>query len=169
MTTVAHDVPSDALAGDDRPNRFPWPPVLLAGSIALALAFDRWVVPLPVPFAEMSLVKAGGWLILAQGLGLVAWAIYLFHQHATPIRPDRAARVLMTTGPFATTRNPIYLGEALCLLGAGLVFNRLSLMLVAPLFVLAVTRLAIRGEEAHLARRFGEAYARYCDQAGRWL
>ena len=178
MTTVAHDLPSDVsaahdgpnvLSSDDRPSRFPWPPVLLAGSIALALAFDRWVVPLPVPFAEMSLVKAAGWLLLAQGLGLVAWAIVTFWQHATSIRPDRAASVLLTTGPFTYSRNPIYLGETLSVFGAGLAFNRLSLVLVMPLFVLAVTRLAIRGEEAHLARRFGEAYAHYCDQAGRWL
>lgn len=174
MTTAADDVsggdrPDGERPSDDRPSLFPWPPLLLAGCIALALAVDRWIIPLPVPFAEMSIVKAGGWLFLAQGLGLLTSAFVLFQRHKTSIRPDRSARVLLTTGPFAFSRNPIYLGEAVTLLGSALVLNRLSLVLVVPLFIGLVTRLAIRGEEAHLDRRFGEAYALYCNQVRRWL
>ena len=92
-----------------------------------------------------------------------------FRHHATSIRPDRAAKVLMTSGPFALSRNPIYLGEVASLLGAGLLFDRFTLVLAAAVFLGSVTILAVRGEEAHLARRFGDAYEQYCQRAGRWL
>ena len=154
---------------EDRPNRFPWPPVLLAGGIAAALGFDRWVVPLPIPFAETGAAQALGALLLGSGLSLISWAVLAFRWHATTIRPDRAAKVLMTTGAFALSRNPIYLGEALSLLGAGLLLNRMSLAFAAPVFLVAVTLLAVRGEEAHLARRFGDAYEQYCQRVGRWF
>ena len=154
---------------EDRPSGFPWPPVLLAGGVALALGFDSWIVPVPVPFAETAAVQALGALLLGSGLCLVGWAVLSFRWHATTIRPDRAAKVLMTSGAFALSRNPIYLGEALALLGAGLLTNRLSVAIVAPAFLVAVTLLAVRREEAHLARRFGEAYEQYCERVGRWF
>ena len=159
----------ETAATDDRPNRFPWPPLLLTGATGLALAFDHWVLPFPVPFAETAAAKVLGLLLLGSGLGLVAWAVLAFRRHATSIRPDRAAKVLMTSGPFALSRNPIYLGEAAALLGAGLSFDRLSLVLAAAVFLVSVTILAVRGEEAHLARRFGDTYEQYCQRAGRWL
>ena len=63
----------------------------------------------------------------------------------------------------------IYLGEVASLLGAGLLFDRFTLVLAAAVFLGSVTILAVRGEEAHLARRFGDAYEQYCQRAGRWL
>ncbi len=159
----------DRAVPDDRPNRLPWPPVLLAGATTLALAFDHWVVACPIPFAETAAAKVLGLLLLGSGLGLVVWAVLAFYHHRTSIRPDRAAKVLMTSGPFALSRNPIYLGEAALLIGAGLLFNRLSLVVAAAAFIVSVTILAVRGEEAHLARRFGDAYEQYCQRAGRWL
>lgn len=153
----------------DRPSAIPWPPVLLAGTIGSALAFDRWVVPVPVPFAELDLVRGVGWCALAVAVALTGWAIHGFRRHRTTIRPDQAASTLMTDGAFAFSRNPLYLAETLALAGAALAFNRLSLLLAATVFALAVDRLAIRAEEAHLERRFGDAYRAYCARVGRWL
>ena len=153
----------------DRPRAVPWPPLALAALIAAALAWDHWIAPLPLPFAETMLMRLAGWLLLGVGLALMAWAIVAFRQHETSIRPDRGSSALIIAGPFARSRNPIYLGEVLALLGAALVFNRLSLAMVAPLFMMAVTVLAIQPEEAYLTRRFGQAYADYCDRVRRWL
>lgn len=156
-------------ASIDRPSTIPWPPILLVGAILVALSFDYWIVPLPIPFAEMLFARLAGLLLLVAGLGLIGWAVHEFRLHATTIRPDRAASHLMTTGAFAYSRNPIYLGEAATLLGAALVTNRLSLAFIVPPFVFAVTRLAIWREEAHLDRQFGAQYAAYCDRVGRWF
>jgi protein-S-isoprenylcysteine O-methyltransferase Ste14 len=153
----------------DRPSRFPWPPVLLAGCLAAALALDRLVLPLPVPFAEIAVIDYMGMLMLLGGVVLAVWAALEFRRHRTSIRPDRGSDALLLAGPFAFSRNPIYLGEALALAGAGIAFNRLWLLVAAPLFMVLVTQLAIRREEAYLERRFGAAYGDYRSRVRRWL
>ncbi len=153
----------------DRPSTFPWPPVLLAGAIGLALGLDWLVIRLPVPFAETDIVHFAAMILLLAGIVLVIWAAVQFRTHQTSIRPDRGSNALVAAGPFAFSRNPIYLGEVLALIGAGVSFNRLWLVLVAPLFAMAVTRLAIEPEEAYLERRFGTAFADYKARVRRWL
>ncbi|MEZ5855974.1 MAG: isoprenylcysteine carboxylmethyltransferase family protein [Hyphomicrobiaceae bacterium] len=138
----------------DRPSPFPWPPVLLAGAIAAALVLHHYVLALPVPFAELGSVHYIGMLVLLAGIGLVLWAMLQFPRHRTSIRPDRGADALVLAGPFAFSRNPIYLGEALALVGAGVAYNMAWLVLVVPVFVGLVTHLAIVREEAYLERRF---------------
>ncbi len=153
----------------DRPSPFPWPPVLLALAIGGALAFDWLIVPLPVPFAETALVQVLGWMLLLGGIAVSVWAALAFRAHNTTIRPDRGADALIEDGPYAWSRNPIYLGEVAALIGAALAFNRLTFLIAAPLFAFAVDRLAIRREETYLARRFGEAYQQYTARTRRWL
>jgi protein-S-isoprenylcysteine O-methyltransferase Ste14 len=92
---------------DDRPSAFAWPPVLLAVVVAIALAIDWLIVPLPVPFAETLLVEVLGALLIAAGGGLVIWSVLAFRAHATTIHPDRGATKLIARGPFAISRNPI--------------------------------------------------------------
>ena len=152
----------------DRPSGFPWPPVLLAGFVGLALVLER-ALRLPVPFAELAAVDFLGMTLLLGGGLLVIWAALEFRRHQTSIRPDRGSDALLLTGPFAFSRNPIYLGEVIALVGAGVGFNRLWLIIVAPLFAVAVSRLAIQPEEAYLERRFGAAYLDYKVHVRRWL
>ncbi|MGE0697527.1 MAG: isoprenylcysteine carboxylmethyltransferase family protein [Hyphomicrobiaceae bacterium] len=153
----------------DRPSGFPWPPVLLVLAVGLALALDRLVLPLPVPFAEVGLVHDLGATLLMAGLVLVVWASFQFPRHKTSIRPDRGSSALVAAGPFAFSRNPNYLGETVAMIGAGISFNSLWLVLAAPMFAVAVTRLAIVPEEAYLARRFGADYLDYRARVRRWL
>ena len=154
---------------DDRPARFPWPPVLLITLLGCAVAIDAWLVPLPIPFAESLLVMVFGAVAMVTGAVMVAWTTLWFIRHGTSIRPDRGATILMTTGPFAYSRNPIYLGEVLLVAGAALAFNRATLLVAAIAFANLVSRLAIVPEEAHLERRFGDAYIDYRERVGRWL
>ncbi|MGD9806376.1 MAG: isoprenylcysteine carboxylmethyltransferase family protein [Hyphomicrobiaceae bacterium] len=153
----------------DRPSAFPWPPVLLLAAILFALLMDWLRLRLPFPFAETDILRFVGFLLMLAGVVLVVWAMLQFRQHATAIRPDRGSNALMATGPFAFSRNPIYLGEILALVGAGISFNRLWLVLVAPIFGFAVRRLAIEREEAYLERRFGSSYLDYKAHVRRWL
>lgn len=153
---------------DDRPSRIPWPPLLLASVLVGAAAGHLWIWPgLRVP-ASAPLVGAGS-LLLAGAVALLVWAARQFRTHGTTIRPDRPADALIASDPYRYSRNPIYLADALLLAGAGLVLGWPLLMAGAALFVPLVDRLAIRPEEAHLARRFGESYQRYASSVRRWL
>jgi protein-S-isoprenylcysteine O-methyltransferase Ste14 len=153
----------------DRPSPFPWPPVLLVSAIVVAMVANRWIWPLVTPLSGWSGATLSGWVLLAAGAGLSIWAAVQFFRFRTSIRPDRGADALLMTGPFAVSRNPIYLGEVIGLVGAGLAFDNLWLILVVPAFAFAVTRLAILREEAYLQRRFGPAFADYCGRVRRWI
>lgn len=153
----------------DRPSTFPWPPVLFASAVALALGLEWVLIRLPVPLAETPTVRFLGMTMVLAGILLVLWAAIEFRRHETSMRPDRGSDALVAAGPFAFSRNPMYLGEVIALVGAGLAANRLWLIAVAPIFVLAVTRLAIVREEAYLERRFGTDYLDYKARVRRWL
>jgi protein-S-isoprenylcysteine O-methyltransferase Ste14 len=102
------------------------------------------------------IIRLVGWAEIAIALTLMGWAIGTFRRLQTPIVPIRRARSLVDEGPFALTRNPMYLGFTVLYLGISFVAN-------------ALWPLAIRLEEAYLTREFGEEYTGYCARVRRWL
>lgn len=148
----------------ERPNRVPWPPILL--TLALAGAYlGRGA--LAVPGLGVWQVWAGG-VVAVAGAGLIGWAFAVFARTRSNILPHRAADRLITGGPFALARNPIYLGEVIGLVGLGLMWSSLAPAIAAAGLALAVRKLAIEREEAHLAARFGAAWADYAARVRRW-
>lgn len=110
-----------------------------------------------------------GWALGVAAVGLIAWSAVAMQRAATNILPHRAADSLVTTGPFALSRNPIYLGTTTLLLAAGLVRQEPWLIGAAALDAVLVTKLAIQREEAHLAAKFGAAWEAYKARTGRWI
>lgn len=105
------------------------------------------------------------------GVALVAWAARVFgHVHTTidPRDPYRASQ-LVTVGPYAFTRNPMYLGLLLLLTGWAIWLGNLVGLLVPPLFVVVVTFLQILPEERALATLFGGPYGDYRHRVHRWF
>ncbi len=90
-------------------------------------------------------------------------------RHRANILPHRAATALVTTGPFAWSRNPIYLGNTLMLIGFGLVLRNPWFLPAAAAAAVAVTHLAIRREEAHLEILFGPSWLAYRQRTARWF
>lgn len=156
--------------GMDRPNRFPWPPVITLGLIALAIGLH---LAFPLGWRTST---AGGQLLRMAGIMLCATGALLYFTAArtmwkarTNILPHRAADHLVTTGPFAISRNPIYLGNVLLLAGAGLVFANGWLLLAAAVGGYAEQKLAIEREERHLELKFGKAWRDYRKKVRRWI
>ncbi|MEM9684082.1 MAG: isoprenylcysteine carboxylmethyltransferase family protein [Pseudomonadota bacterium] len=152
---------------DRRPNAVPWPPIILAGLIVIALAAGPLLPPLPSDLA--SAVWPLGVAVAGAGLALDLWAIATLYRHRTTVLPHRGADRLVTSGPFALSRNPIYLGNTLLLLGAAGIFANLVFLPAALLNLMLVDRLAIAREEAHLASRFGDAWRDYAARVPRWI
>ena len=80
-----------------------------------------------------------------------------------------AATALVASGPFAISRNPIYLANGLLLLGLGGLFDNAWFFVAAPVAAFATDRLAIRREERHLTALFGPAWSAYADRVDRWF
>jgi protein-S-isoprenylcysteine O-methyltransferase Ste14 len=144
------------------------PPVwmLLAGSGMWLL--DRGVPVLtiwPTPWNRL------GWTLMAAAVVQVLAAMRLFRNAETTVNPldPRKTSRLVTGGIYRWSRNPMYLGLALLLIGWAMDLGSLSPWLVPPLFVLVLTRVQILPEERILRERFGEGYDSYCRSVGRWI
>jgi protein-S-isoprenylcysteine O-methyltransferase Ste14 len=151
-----------------RPTRFPWPPVLIVATLAAAWALER-AVPLSWPGLDDSLARIAGIGIGIAGLALMVWAAVTLGRARTTVLPHRGVSVLVTTGPFRFRRNPIYLGEVMMFLGLAELTKSVWLVILAPVFALLITWLAILPEERHLEARFGDAYRAYRARTRRWI
>lgn len=85
-----------------------------------------------------------------------------------PFEPSLAS-VLVTSGVFRYSRNPIYLGDALLLLAWAIWLGHGLALLLWPLFIGYMTVVQIRAEERALQQKFGSTFIEYCQQVRRWL
>lgn len=146
--------------------RFPFPPALFLAPLAATLALHRRR-PWPLPGRPATTVVGAG--LTATGVALSVSGAATALRHRTTVVPHHPVATLVTTGPFRASRNPMYTGLAVGYVGAALWAGTWWPLPLAPLCVLATDRLVIRPEEAYLAGRFGDAYARYRTRVRRWL
>jgi protein-S-isoprenylcysteine O-methyltransferase Ste14 len=110
-----------------------------------------------------------GALLIAIGLGVLVWAAATFARVGTPIKPFEESTHLVTRGMYRVTRNPMYLGMVVFLLGIAVLFGTISPFIPIPLFVWLIQTNIIRFEEAALERTFGDEYKEYKQKVRRWL
>lgn len=134
--------------------------IVAMAALHLLVPLVRW---LPVPW------NVAGVLPLAAGIALAVWADGLFKRHGTAVHPYAAASDLVTEGPFKLTRNPMYLGLVLALLGIAMLLGTVTPLAVIPVFVVIISRLFIRYEEGALEQTFGAAYVDYRSKVRRWI
>jgi protein-S-isoprenylcysteine O-methyltransferase Ste14 len=152
-----------------RPNRLPWPPIIYTSGFALA-----WVLQSLAPWAALdqtlSVVPKGiGLGLAASGFLLDLAAMSALVRHRTAILPNAGSSALVSSGVYSFTRNPIYLGNTLLLIGFAVALRWSWLALVTPLTILAVSRLAIQREEKHLEAQFGDDWRAYAARVRRWI
>lgn len=149
--------------------RLPWPPLIYVGALALAILLGV-TVPLPwLPRPMSDLIFAVGFLVILAGIALFATAIRALTRARTPINPQAQPEHLVTGGPFAISRNPIYLGNTLVMIGLGLVFGLVWFLVLAPLAAFATQKAAVEPEEARLDARFGKRFRDYRKRVRRWI
>ena len=153
----------------ERPNTFPWPPLVSVSAVALAIVL-HWLIPLPWLSGPISeLLFAVGWLVVGASVAMVIAALRALHRSGTASSPIHGASHLVTTGPFSFTRNPIYLGAVTTMLGLGLISGILWFLLLAPITGFVVQKLAVEREERHLETRFGKKWRDYAKKVRRWI
>ncbi len=145
------------------------PPPLLA----LACAGGMWALARywPGPRFSFPLEELAGWVLAGAGLLFAVSAFIAFLRARTTVNPHAIdqATSLVTSGPFALSRNPMYLGLAL-VLAALVVWWGAPTALIGPvIFVAYVTVFQIAPEERVMREKFGGAYAAYCKRVRRWI
>jgi protein-S-isoprenylcysteine O-methyltransferase Ste14 len=110
-----------------------------------------------------------GLLTLLLGGFLAVWGKRSMEHAGTNIDPRFPAKVLVVTGPFAFSRNPLYFARILLYVGLALAMNT-AWPMVTLLPVLGIIHFGvIRREERYLEARFGDAYRRYRTRVRRWM
>ncbi|MGA9408882.1 MAG: methyltransferase [Roseobacter sp.] len=143
------------------------PPVWLLAFAALAY-FQAEYMTLGLSLAHPMTMLLGG-LLVGAGVVLILLAAMEFRRHKTTIVPHQEASVLIQSGVYKRSRNPIYLADVLILAGLALRWDAvLSLALVPVLFWVLETRFVIP-EENRLRRHFRADFARYAQKTRRWL
>ncbi|MFH1679772.1 MAG: isoprenylcysteine carboxylmethyltransferase family protein [Candidatus Eisenbacteria bacterium] len=142
------------------------PPTYFVLAVVLVLAL-RLLLPGPrwIPF-PLSLIGA---VPILAGVVMNLVADRQLKIHETTVKPFLPSTALVTDGAFARSRNPMYAGMALILLGLALLLGRPAPLFVAPLFACWMDRLFIRKEEEDLARQFGPAFEAYRKRTRRWI
>jgi protein-S-isoprenylcysteine O-methyltransferase Ste14 len=151
-----------------RPVAIPWPPLLFAVTIVAAVVLEG-VRPLPWPGLNDPAAQTIGYGLGLAGVALAAWGVFTLLRAHTNILPHKGADRLITHGAFAFRRNPLYMGETLILLGLAQTTANIWLVLMAPVFAVAVLWFAILPEERHLQARFGQDYLNYKERTRRWF
>lgn len=161
-------MPNNTAHTDTSGVRFPPPFYFLIGLLIGFVIQYAYPVRLAKPGLHW-IVYALGVLWIALGLLLAGWALFGFRRAGTSPLPHAPSSVLVSTGPYRLTRNPMYVSLALVSIGVGLLGNALWPILSVPVALVLVDVLVIRREERYLSGRFGDAYQSYCRRVRRWM
>jgi protein-S-isoprenylcysteine O-methyltransferase Ste14 len=106
---------------------------------------------------------------IATGLILMVMAVTEMRKSRTTVIPHLNASALVTSGIFAQSRNPIYLGDVLVLIGLILRWDAVLALACVPVFIGILTKRFIEPEEARLRQGFGSKFSEYCQHVRRWV
>jgi protein-S-isoprenylcysteine O-methyltransferase Ste14 len=143
------------------------PPLGWGLAVIAGLALN-WLVPLPFLPTDLP----AGWLgalVFVLALTLFAWAIGTITRAGSNVPTKLPTTTIVESGPYRFTRNPIYLGMSIGLVGLAIALDNLWLLLMLVPFVLAIHYGVVAREEAYLERKFGDIYRSYRLRVRRWL
>jgi protein-S-isoprenylcysteine O-methyltransferase Ste14 len=143
------------------------PPPGLAAVLGLAAWGLSYALTAPVPWLmiwPLSLAMA------IFGCALAVSGVITFLRAGTEVAPHSTTnKLLIIRGPFRFTRNPMYLGLLIVLLGVPLSSGYWLQWLAAIVFFLIINTFYVPFEEAKMERQFGDEYRDYKQQVRRWI
>lgn len=142
------------------------PPFVALFYIIVTMVLKRFI---PIPYHVNPSIQYMGLAMTFIGFMLGVGAFIEFRKARTTLDPHGSVKSLVNGGIYQFTRNPIYLGFLLMVIGFPLTIDSLWGVVAAPFYVTTINRLVIEKEEAYLERKFGEAYTSYKSRVRRWL
>ena len=145
------------------------PPFIFVAGWAAAWLLNGWLSLEIDGAGASSTQQVAGAAMLVGGLTLMGWALVTFARARTAIVPIRAARTLVSGGPYRFSRNPMYVGLSVAYVGLALLLNQAWPILFLPGVLIVLLFAVIRREERHLQSSFPDEYAAYRRRVRRWL
>ena len=141
-------------------------PFVYCAAAALGLVLTKWIALSILTYPWLG--PALGCPVILRGAGLFTWGWWLMKRHQ--VDPNYGpVRALVNVGPYRFSRNPLYLGMSIALLGVGLASNTYWHLLLLPLAVAYMQYGVILPEERHLEKLFGDEYLAYKGRVRRWI
>ena len=159
-------MPAELPPEEDRPGVSIPPPLLFVLPILASLAFE-WFVP--TSFVHGAFRWLLGALIFIAGLALTYSGFITQKRAGTDPIPFNPSTRIVSHGLYRLTRNPMYLGFALCTFGLGILVDSVWMLLAVPIGLILIDRIVITREERYLERKFGEEYLSYKRRVRRWI
>jgi protein-S-isoprenylcysteine O-methyltransferase Ste14 len=151
----------------DNANVIIHPPIAWALAVLAGLAL-QWLMPLRF----MPAAAPAGWVggaVFGVALALFVWAIATMTRAGSNVPTNRPTTTIVDAGPYRFTRNPIYVGMFVGLIGLAIGFDSLWVLMMLVPFGLVIRYGVVAREEAYLERKFGDAYRGYRARVRRWL
>ena len=140
-----------------------FPPVILLASIVLQIIL---LFSFPISVDLSSLL---GLILILSGISLVFVSFRFMRKMKTTFIPDGTPEVLISSGPFKFSRNPIYLGMLTVLVGVAFLMSSLSAIIIAFVFGIIINFTWIAHEEKKLHELFSKDWVIYSSIVRRWI
>ena len=142
------------------------PPLVYLASLVIGALLQ---LAMPLPFLPHTLTAALGVPLIVGAVALFSYSVAKFRAAGTPVPARKPTTVIVQTGPYRYSRNPIYLAFSLFQLGIAIWVNSAWLLATLVGAVALIHFVVIRREEQYLERRFGSQYLDYKASVRRWL
>ena len=120
-------------------------------------------------FPEWWIGPAVGLPLVVVGILLLAWAIRTMVRAGEDPDPERPTTAIVANGPYAFSRNPIYVSFNAVYVGIALVANTLWPIIFLPVGIALLFYRVIAREEGYLERVVGDEYLKYKARVRRWV
>jgi len=142
------------------------PPVYWVIAAGLILFLDQLI---PAGISTGPVAWGLGGCLIYIGVFLVVIPTVSFNVHNTSIFPFQRSTKLIETGPYAVTRNPMYLGMSIVLLGITIGLGNLFTAIVPITFLWVIQKRFVEPEELFLEKLFDDRYLSYKHRVRRWV
>jgi len=142
------------------------PPQIILALIVISIGLHynfpiKQIIYFPYNLLSITGIVVGVWLAM--------WGKKTFRKLDTPLRPGEKPKKVVTEGPFKFSRNPIYLGFVIFLLGVAVLFGSLVAFISPVIFFLIIYFVFIPFEEKLMEKTFGKKYLDYKRNVRKWI
>lgn len=142
------------------------PPVVAGISLLASLAINYFLPGLKLIYPPYHF---SGIIVGVSGIILIIWSRRVFKMMNTTVNPSGKPTALLVVGPFRISRNPMYLGMSLVILGIAVFIGTAPLFLAPLAFILIMNAVFVPREERKLEEIFGGDFLNYRKKVRRWF